>query len=200
LSPPLAPALTGELVALEPLAAGHADALWRAAQPEEIWAWFPVRLNRRATFERWLSISLADAAAAREGVFAIVDRQRGEAVGSTRFMTVRADHRGLEIGGTWLAPSAWSTGVNAEAKLLLLEHAFEHLRCQRVEFKTDARNARSRAALLAIGARYEGILRKHMIMEVAGVRDSAYYSVLDEEWPAVRAGLQERLAARRGTA
>jgi N-acetyltransferase len=112
-------------------------------------------------------------------------------------LTLREEHRGLEIGATWLMPMAWRTGVNTEAKLLMLEHAFERLGCMRVEFKTDARNERSRAALASLPVRFEGIFRKHMLMPDIGVRDSAYYSVTDEEWPEVRASLERRLTAAR---
>ena len=116
----------------------------------------------------------------------------GELVGSTRFLNVRPADRVVEIGWTWLNPSAWGTGANVESKLLLMTHAFEQLQCLRVELKTDARNRRSRAAIAAIPAQFEGILRKHMTVPDIGVRDSAYYSVIDEEWPAVRANLERR--------
>lgn len=101
----------------------------------------------------------------------------------------------MEIGWTWLTPSAWGGGANVEAKLLMLGHAFEALGCQRVELKTDARNERSRAALAALPAQFEGIMRKHMIVPEIGVRDSAYFSVIDDEWPEVRENLRRRLAA-----
>ncbi len=116
--------------------------------------------------------------------------------------TLRPEHRGLEIGWTWLSSSAWGTSANVEAKLLLLEHAFERLGCQRVEFKTDARNERSRAALSALPARFEGIFRKHMLVRDGERRDSAYYSIVDDEWPEVGANLRRRLrglAERRTT-
>jgi RimJ/RimL family protein N-acetyltransferase len=118
-------------------------------------------------------------------------------IGGTGYHALREAHRGLEIGGTWLEPSAWGTGANVEAKLLMLEHAFERLGCMRVEFKTDARNERSRAALEALPAQFEGIFRKHMIIEDIGVRDSAFYSVTDLEWPDVRSNLRQRLGATR---
>ena len=110
---------------------------------------------------------------------------------SSSYLTIRPEQHGLEIGWTWLHPSAWRTGANLEAKLLMLGLAFDELGCMRVEFKTDARNDRSRAALEALGADFEGIFRKHMLMPVTGVRDSAYYSITDDEWPELR----ERLAA-----
>ena len=108
-------------------------------------------------------------------------------------MTVRPEHRGLEIGHTWLTPAAWGTGANAEAKFLLLEHAFERLGCVRVEFKTDARNERARAALAALPARFEGIFRKHMLVRDGESRDSAYYAITDDDWPSVRDSLSHRL-------
>jgi RimJ/RimL family protein N-acetyltransferase len=129
-----------------------------------------------------------------EGPFATRLRSGGEAVGSSRYLNVRPQDRVVEIGWTWLNPSAWRTGANVEAKLLMLAHAFETLECVRVEFKTDARNERSRAALAAIPARFEGVLRNHMIVPDVGQRDSAYYSVIDGEWPAVRDNLRQRLA------
>ena len=114
----------------------------------------------------------------------------GEALGSSSYLSARPEHDGVEIGWTWLNPSAWRTGANREAKLLLLGFAFEELGCMRVEFKTDARNERSRAALEALPATFEGVFREHMLMPGIGRRDSAYYSIVDSEWPAVRAGLR----------
>jgi N-acetyltransferase len=108
-------------------------------------------------------------------------------------LEIRLEHLRAEIGWTWVTRRAWSTGVNIETKLLLLGHAFEDVGLRRVEFKTDARNERARGALLALGATFEGILRKHMVVREGGERDSAYYSVIDDEWPAMKRHLQERL-------
>ncbi len=119
--------------------------------------------------------------------------ETGTAVGSTRFLALRPEHRSVEIGWTWLAPSAWGTGANTEAKLLQLEHAFEVLGCRRVEFKTDALNERANPALAALPARFEGIHRKHMLVRDGENRDSAWYSVVDDEWPTVRRALRKRL-------
>ncbi len=185
--------LEGEIVVLEPLAARHEPSLFAAAQDQEIFAWLAPIGSSAEYFSAWLNYSLAESEAGREGAFATIDRLSGEPVGSTRYMNLREAHRGLEIGFTWLAPSMWGTGANVEAKLLMLEHAFERLDCMRVEFKTDARNERSRRALAALPAQFEGILRKHMIMPGVGVRDSAYYSITDEDWPQVRANLERRL-------
>ena len=126
--------------------------------------------------------------------FATVDQDSGRAIGSTRFMSIVPEHRRLEIGWTWVAPAWQRTGANREAKLLMLGHAFDTLGCRRVEFKTDSLNEPSRTALLGIGARFEGIFRNHMVMPDGRMRHSAYYSVIDDEWPAVRAGLERSLA------
>jgi RimJ/RimL family protein N-acetyltransferase len=189
--------LEGQLVVLEPLQAYHEDDLFAAAQDPEIWKWLAPIAESREYFSSWFAMSLADSQAGREGVFATVSRASGKPIGSTRYLNLREAHRGLEIGWTWLSPSAWRTGANIEAKLLMFGHAFEDLGCMRVELKTDARNERSRAAMAALPAQFEGIFRKHMLMPGIGVRDSAYYSVIDEDWPEVRANLERRLAAAR---
>lgn len=189
--------LEGQTVVLEPLAAHHQADLYEAAQHPEIWSWLPPIGGSAEYFAGWFQTSLAASQANREGVFATIERSTGQIIGSTRYLQVRPEHRGLEIGWTWLTPSAWGTGANIEAKLLMLEHAFEHLECLRVEFKTDSRNQRSRGALAALPAQFEGILRQHMVVPEIGLRDSAYFSVIDAEWPTVRANLQKRLAAAR---
>ncbi|HEY1714085.1 MAG TPA: GNAT family protein [Solirubrobacteraceae bacterium] len=187
---------TGRLVRVEPLAPEHEPGLIEAAGDPEMFAWMPVDMaSSRDALHDWLFTTLA---AGREGSavpYAIVSAGDGRVLGSTRFLELRFEHLRAEIGWTWLARSAWSTGVNVETKLLLLEHAFERLGLRRVEFKTDARNERSRGALLALGATFEGILRKHMVVRDAGARDSAYYSVIDDEWPSVKRHLAERLGA-----
>jgi RimJ/RimL family protein N-acetyltransferase len=191
---PLTARLEGSIVVLEPLGEQHAEELWEAAQAPEIWDWL-VNLNAsRELFDYWLEASMESAREGSEGPFATRLRSSGKVVGSSRYLNVRPQDRVVEIGWTWLNPRAWRTGANVEAKLLMLEHAFETLECVRVEFKTDARNERSRAALAAIPARFEGVLRNHMIVPDVGQRDSAYYSVIDGEWPAVRDNLRQRLA------
>jgi N-acetyltransferase len=187
--------LEGQLVVLEPLQARHEDGLFAAAQHPEIWTWLAPVAESREYFSAWFAASLAESQAGREGVFVTIDRASGQPIGSTRYLNLRQEHLGLEIGWTWLTPAMWRTGANVEAKLLMLEHAFGALGCMRVELKTDARNERSRAAMAALGAQFEGIFRKHMLMPGIGVRDSAYYSVTDEDWPAVRANLERRLTA-----
>lgn len=192
----LAPRLEGQLVVLEPLREDHADELWAAAQAPEIWAWLTNLGADRAVLDEFMRVSLAAAEAGREGVFVVRRRADGTVVGSSRYLNVRPADRVVEIGWTWFNPAAWRSGVNLETKLLLLGHAFDELGCVRVEFKTDARNERSRAALAALPAQFEGVLRNHMIVPGVGQRDSAYFSVIDAEWPAVRANLERRLAAR----
>ena len=192
----LAAPLSGSLVALEPLAERHLADLRVAASDPVVSRWFPVPLHEPAGFEAWL----ADAGAAfeerREVTFATVRRSEGVAVGSTRFMELRPAHRCVEIGSTWLAPEAWGTGANVEAKLLMLGRAFEEAGCIRVELKTDARNERSRAAMAALPAQFEGVHRQHRVLLDGSYRDSAWYSVLDGEWPDVRVNLVRRLATR----
>lgn len=151
----------------------------------------------RGFFDSWFAASLASTESGTECVLATIARSSGEVIGSTRFLALRPEHRGLEIGASWLAPSMWRTGANIEAKLLMLRHAFERLGCIRVEFKTDARNERSRAALQALPAELEGIFRRHTVTANVGVRDSAYYSITDTEWPHVRTNLARRLATAR---
>ena len=192
----LASVLEGEVVRLEPLARRHEGGLFEVARDERIWRWMPHEAGEsRETFHGWLEDALALSEAGTEAAFATLDVRSGEPVGSTRYLALRPEHRGLEIGWTWLAPSRWGTGANVEAKLLMLEHAFERLGCLRVEFKTDARNERSRNALAALPARFEGIFRKHMIVRGGERRDSAYYSIVDDEWPEVESNLRRRLGA-----
>ena len=156
--------------------------------------------GEEGAFDRWFETRLAVSEHADEWCLATISIATGEPIGSSSYLAVRPEHDGLEIGWTWLSPSAWRTGANLEAKLLMLGHAFDDLGCMRVEFKTDARNARSREALEGVGASYEGIFRKHMLMPVVGVRDSAYYSITDDDWPEVRERLAAKLERGRETA
>jgi RimJ/RimL family protein N-acetyltransferase len=191
--------LVGRLVVVEPLAAAHEDGLFEAAQDGDLFGWLPEDLGAsRQGLRQWLQSSLEAAQSGREVPFTISVVQSGRIVGSTRFLEIRLEHLRVEIGWTWLAKSVWGTGINVETKLLLLTHAFEVAGCRRVEFKTDARNDRSRGALEALGARFEGVLRKHMVVQQGAERDSAYYSVIDDEWPALKASLQHRLKRASG--
>jgi N-acetyltransferase len=196
---PLTARLEGSLVTLDPLAEEHRDGLWAAAQADEIWPWLATLNRSREYFDGWFDATLATDAAGEgnpteTGAFAVRRAADGALVGSSRFMNVRRFDRVVEVGWTWFNPSVWGSGVNVETKLLMFTRAFETLGCVRVELKTDARNERSRGAMARLPAQFEGVMRKHMIVPDVGQRDSAYYSVIEEEWPAVRASLQERLA------
>jgi RimJ/RimL family protein N-acetyltransferase len=194
----IAPRLEGEIVVVEPLAPEHEDGLWEAASDPRIWQWMPVNaIESRETFAAWFAEALERTAGGLEQGFAVVDADTGRPIGSTRYLALRPEHRGLEIGWTWLASTAWGFGPNVDTKFLLLRHAFEELGCMRVEFKTDALNVRSRAALEALPARFEGIFRRHMLVRDGAVRDSAWYAITDEDWPAVRGNLEQRLAGLR---
>ena len=190
--------LEGDLVRLEPLRPEHEDGLWEASRDERTWRWLSiVQPGTRLELRDYLEAALANAAAGVELPFATVRLEDGRIVGSTRFLALRPEHRSLEIGWTWLDPAAWESGVNVEAKLLMFQDAFERLECRRVELKTDALNERSRRALAALPARFEGVHRKHMLVRGGENRDSAWYSIVDDEWPAVRKNLRERLRRQR---
>jgi N-acetyltransferase len=188
--------LEGRRVRLEPLAPAHLAGLVAAGGDPETWAWMHGPLTSAPAMEAWLEDALRAREAGTEVPFAVLDAAAGRVLGSTRYLAIAPAHRRLEIGWTWLAPAAQGTGANTEAKLLLLEHAFERLGAMRVEFKTDVLNARSRAALEGIGATFEGIFRRHMIMADGRVRDSAWYAIVEDDWPTVRERLRERLAGR----
>ena len=187
-----APTLEGRLVRLEPLDARHVEGLWEASRDSRTWRWLSVvQPSTRGELDDWVASALAAARAGTE--IPLVTLHEKRVVGSTRFLALRPEHGSLEIGWTWLHPSAWGTGVNVEAKLLMLRHAFEAWNCRRVELKTDALNERSRGAMEAMGARFEGIHLKHMLVRDGENRDSAWYSVTDDEWPSVGDGLTSRL-------
>ena len=185
----IASVLPGRLVTLEPLTHAHLDGLRRAAADERIW-----RHMVTTDVERWLADATAEHDAGRRVQF--VALREGEEVGSSSYLSLAPEHLRLEIGNTWMNPSTWGTGANVEAKYLLLRHAFETLGCRRVEFKTDARNERARAALAALPADFEGVHRKHMLVRGGQRRDSAWYAVIDDDWPSVKAALERRLQAK----
>jgi RimJ/RimL family protein N-acetyltransferase len=189
------PVLEGRIVRLEPLTPDHEEGLWLASRDPRTWRWLSVVQPRtRAEWTTYFEGALAAGAAGTELPLVTVGHQG--IVGSTRFLALRPEHGSVEIGWTWLEPSAWGTGANAEAKLLQLSHAFDTWGCRRVEFKTDALNERSRRALEAVGATFEGIHRKHMLVRAGENRDSAWYAVVDDDWPAVKTALHRRLETR----
>ena len=185
--------LDGRFVRLEPLEERHRAAVRPAAQHPEIFAVTTSALG--PLYDPYIDNALKRSDGVRDIAFAVLLKAENRYVGMTRYLNIEEAHRKLEIGSTWYEPSVWAGAVNPECKLLLMRHAFEALGFNRVEYKTDLRNARSRAAILKLGAKQEGILRKHMIMADGHVRDSVYFSVIDEEWSEVKAGLERRLAA-----
>jgi RimJ/RimL family protein N-acetyltransferase len=187
--------LSGSRVRLEPLDETDGDDLWEAAQHSD-WTWMPLdAASSEAEFRRWLDRELEGAREQRVAPLVIRSAEGGRTLGATHYHEIRPEHGRLEIGGTWLVRDAWRTGANVETKLLQLTHVFS-LGFQRVEFKTDPQNLPSRRALEALPAQLEGILRKHIRIRNARPRDSAYYSIVDDDWPTVRANLENRLAAR----
>jgi N-acetyltransferase len=187
--------LAGSVVRIEPLAERHAPDLLAAADDPNIWTYLPAYQPKSlGDMQAWISAALSGAAAGEQIPFAIVVLANERAVGSTRFLEIRRDDRALEIGWTWLATPVQRSAVNTECKLLLLRHAFEGLGALRVQFKTDRRNLRSQRAIERLGAVKEGTLRKHRINHDGFVRDSVYYSIVDDEWPEVKARLLQRLA------
>ena len=185
--------LEGRIVVLEPLGPWHDEPLWEAARADPaVWDWMVIRGgDSRELWARWFGYMRAEQAAGRYAPFAqIVD---GVPLGHTSYMNFREHDRSVEIGNTWLGSAAWDTGANVEAKYLLLRYAFDELGLYRVEFKTDEKNERARRALAALPAQFEGVHRRHMVVRDGERRDSAWYSVIDEDWPDVRAALEARI-------
>jgi N-acetyltransferase len=185
--------LEGPTIRLEPLTLDHLDALSGVALDPELWRLTVSKVATRADLEQYVHEALAEQRAGTALPFATVLRATGQFIGSTRFGNAVPAHRRVEIGWTWVGTPWQRSGANREAKYLMLRHAFEHWGCLRVEFKTSALNQRSRNALLGIGAVEEGILRHHMINDDGSLRDSVYFSILSEEWPAVKRRLEERI-------
>jgi RimJ/RimL family protein N-acetyltransferase len=186
----LATVLRGRIVTLEPLGDEHRDGLRAAAADEQTWRFMVTR-----DVEKWLDDAFAEHNAGTRVQFAVL--HDGSIAGSTSYLSLAPEHLRVEIGNTWLNPSAWGTGANVEAKYLLLRHAFDTLGLRRVEFKTDARNERARAALAALPAQLEGVHRKHMLVRGGERRDSAWYAVIDDDWPEVKRNLELRIARHR---
>ena len=190
--------LEGDIVRLEPLALRHVDELAAVALDPDLWRWVPNAVATRADLDAYVDKALEEYQGGTALPFAVVERASGRAIGSTRYAAIERTHRRLEIGWTWYGRAWHRSGVNTECKLLLLEHAFEDLGAMRVELKTDAMNERSRNAILRLGAREEGIFRNHMVIPGSGrIRDTVYFSIVDREWPAVKARLRGFLAQPR---
>jgi N-acetyltransferase len=184
----------GRTVRLEPMTIDHLPGLIEAGLYPELWQWIPTPVTTPDEMRGYVETALDEARRGMSIPFVIIDRATDRVIGSTRYANISTADRRLEIGWTWITPTFQRTAANTETKLLLLTHAFETLGCIRIELKTDALNVKSRKAILRIGAKEEGTLRKHRITASGRVRDTVYFSIIDTEWPGVKAGLMARLA------
>ena len=185
--------LYGKRIRLEPMRIEHLDALTAAGAFEELWKWTSTFAHTRESMQRYVEEALDDARSGKALPFVTIDGATGKIIGSTRFANFDHANRRVEIGWTWITPAFQRTHVNTEAKFLMLSHAFEAWGCARVELKTDVLNEKSRNAMSRMGAREEGILRKHVLAHGGRWRDTIYYSVLDAEWPDVKSFLQREM-------
>ncbi|MGH9378215.1 MAG: GNAT family N-acetyltransferase [Terriglobia bacterium] len=190
--------LEGPRVRLEPLTLGHLDALAEFGLNPELWRYRSETVGTPGEMRNYIQTILDRQAAGTEVGFATIERSSGRVAGSTRYMDIDVKNRSLEIGGTFIDPRWQRTFVNTEAKYLMLGYAFETWGCVRVSLKTDTLNERSQQAILRLGAREEGTLRNHMIMPGGRLRHSVYFSIIDSEWPAVKARLEAKLAGTGG--
>lgn len=188
------PTLTGKTVELQPLQYGHAAQLVAAAADGELWNLKVTVVPDQDNIDQYIEKALTGRQNGTVMPFVIVRRDTGQVVGTTRFWKIDRDHRKMEIGSTWLAASAQRTGINTEAKYLLLTYAFETMMAVRVQFTTDEGNAKSRAAILGVGATQEGIVRNERIMPDGRKRNSVRFSIIDTEWPDVKAMLEKKMA------
>lgn len=185
--------LEGKTVTLVPMEMAQLDRLWKAAQSEIIWEFTASKIDSKDTMKRTMEYALEEREKGVQLPFTVKHLKTGEIIGSTRFMNISTVHHTLEIGWTWYHPDYWRTAVNTEAKFLLLSYAFEELGMNRVEFCTDSRNVRSQHAISRLGAKKEGVLRKHKVIWNGFVRDTVVFSILKEEWPEVRDILQDKM-------
>jgi RimJ/RimL family protein N-acetyltransferase len=185
--------LHGRYVGLEPLTPEHTAQLADVGLEDDLWKWIPIPVRTAEEMSAYVQTALNEQAAGFALPFALIEKSSGRAVGSTRYGNIDRVHHRVEIGWTWVARPWQRTAINTEAKYLLLRHAFETLRCIRVELKTDSLNDRSRAAIFRIGARQEGIFRNHMITASGRIRHTVYFSIVDSEWPEVKARLEAKL-------
>ena len=188
--------LEGQPVRLEPLTLEHAEALWLVGTDAEIWRWMPYTVQSEDDMRQYIRTALARQQAGTGLGFINILKERHQPVGATTYLNAEAANRRLEIGSTWISPAWQRSVVNTEAKYLQLCHAFEVLGCIRVEFKTDALNVKSRRAIARLGATEEGTFRNHMVMPDGRKRHSVYFSIIDSEWPTIKAHLEGLLARR----
>lgn len=193
--------LEGRSVRLVPLRLEHAPLLWNAMKEhaEELFRWIPYPMRSEEDSRRFVEQVLKEHERGVSVPFATLERGTAQVVGSTRFMSIDVANRHVEIGSTWIATAWQRTAVNTEAKYLMLRHAFEVWKCLRVEFKTDSMNQRSRNAILRLGAKEEGTFRNHMVTWSGRIRHSVYFSIIDSEWPEVKAKLGQKMAQHGST-
>ena len=185
--------LEGQHLRLEPLTRGHLKGLCEVGLDEELWRWIPIPVQTLEQMAEYVEIALKEQASGMALPFAQIEKVTGRVIGSTRYANIERTHHRLEIGWTWIARPWQRTAMNTESKYLLLRHAFETLGCMRVELKTDSLNAKSRAAILRLGAREEGTFRNHMLSSGGRIRHTVYFSIVGAEWPEVRSRLESKL-------
>ncbi len=187
--------LEGKNIRLEPLKREHAEILFEIALNKEIWHWTTTNIEKFEDMERYIQTALKEREQELTLPFVTIDKASNEIVGSTRFGNISVQDRHAEIGWTWINPKWQRTYVNTEAKLLMLKHAFETWKCIRIEIITDVFNEKSRNAILRLGAKQEGILRKHLIVDSGRIRDSVVFSVIDSEWQEIKGNLEKKLGS-----
>jgi len=186
--------LEGDFVRLEPLALTHLDQLCEVGLDEELWRWIPTQITNREEMKNYIETALDEQNRGISLPFATIEKSTNKAIGSTRFGNIVVKDKRAEIGWTWIAKDWQRSYVNTEAKLLMLTHAFENWKCNRVEFKTDALNEKSRNAIMRLGAKQEGIFRQHVVCQSGRLRDSVYFSILDSEWSEIKKNLRAKLS------
>ncbi|WP_210365157.1 GNAT family protein [Bacillus sp. REN3] len=185
--------LEGSVVSLVPMEMNQLAQLWEAADSADIWEFTSSVIDKKDTMQLTMEKALEEREKGTQVPFSVLDKRTGKFIGSTRYMDISPIHRTLEIGWTWYHPDYWRTAVNTEAKYLLLQHAFEKMGMNRVQFCTDSRNIRSQKAIIRIGAKKEGVLRKHRVISNGFVRDTMIFSIIKEEWPSVKSMLQGKM-------
>jgi N-acetyltransferase len=185
--------LEGNAVKLVPMEPSQLDGLWEAGQNQSIWEFTSSKVRSKDEMKMVIESAMAEREKGTQIPFVVLDKKTGKIVGSSRFLDISDAHKTLEVGWTWYSPDYWRTRVNTQTKLLMLQHAFEKIGVNRVQFCTDSRNVRSQAAIERLGAQREGVLRKHRIIADGYVRDTVVFSILKEEWPQIHSGLQGKL-------
>lgn len=185
--------LEGSVVSLVPMEMNQLAQLWEAADSADIWEFTSSVIDKKDTMQLTMEKALEEREKGTQVPFSVLDKRTGKFIGSTRYMDISPIHRTLEIGWTWYHPDYWRTAVNTEAKYLLLQHAFEKMGMNRVQFCADSRNIRSQKAIIRIGAKKEGVLRKHRVISNGFVRDTMIFSIIKEEWPSVKSMLQGKM-------